>query len=103
MSRRLSVAELEISEYHGLGLKHEPDRTSQMQDLLVIDKHRLIELHAVEVAALQQDIKGWEAHASDLGDVIRRHGRRASHAYLVAFGAILIAIYLYGEAVRCRV
>ena len=102
MPRRLSVAEAEIAEYHALGLAHEPDRAAQMQDLLAIDKHRLIELHQTEVATLQQDIKGWESHASELGDEIRRGRKRLNHAYMIAFAAILVAVYLYRDAAGCR-
>lgn len=104
MPRRLSVAEIEIAEYRSMGIKPDPEdqRTVDMEYLLRIEKQRLIEMHATEVSGLHADIKGWETHTSELGGAIRKERRRVDKLYLALFGAILVILYLYGNAVRCK-
>ena len=102
--RRLSVAEAEQIEYHSLGVKPDIDdqRARDMEELLQMERPKLIERHEAEVAALRAEIEGWAAHASELGDVIRKERRRVDNLYLALFGAVLVILYLYGQAVRCK-
>jgi hypothetical protein len=105
MSRRLSTAELELAEYHALGVKPDPaDQT--MARFERHERDRMVAEHAAEVADLK-------AHASELGDTIRSQQRTlvaeravqrrtVSRLYLVLFGACCLVLYFYFDAVGCR-
>lgn len=92
-----SVA-LELAEYHA-----PPAEDQAMSYLLTLDKSRLIERHAYEVAVLKQDIEGHEAHAGELGNVIRLMGRKIDRLMLGIAAVALFAAYVLVRDIGCGV
>lgn len=86
---------------HALGVLTD-SRQDSMEELLRIDKERLVERHATEIADLQDRISGLKSHASELGNVIRRLRKREDRFWLAIAGMAMMTLYFMARDLSCK-
>jgi hypothetical protein len=72
-----------------------------MKRFEAIEKERLVEQHAAEVAALTREIGGLRTHVSSLGEQIRRCAKRENNLMLAVGALAMVVAYFFLRDYGC--
>lgn len=72
-----------------------------MKRFAVIEKERLVEQHAADIARLNAEIDGWKIRTAELEGQIRRLGKRENKLMLAVGALAMVVAYFYLRDLGC--
>ena len=93
--------EAEKINAHALGVNLAVVPDDDMKRFEVIEKDRLVEQHAAEVAGLNTEIEGWKNHAAALQEKIHGLEKKESKLMLGLGALAMVVAYLYLRDYGC--